>query len=143
MKELRDELSLTQNELAARAGVSRDVVIRLEHGKRLPYAYNMRKIADALGVEVGFLMRGPDRGSGSESRRGDGDAEAAMALARLWAAREGISEEEALRRIRLEQDQLGRHKFGTRALGRPAEKRIIPKSGRDDVGSAAVSAVRG
>ncbi len=67
VREMREALALTQIELASRAGLSRDVVIRLEQGKRLPHAPNVRKIAKALGVGAEHLLReGPSAVGGAE-----------------------------------------------------------------------------
>ncbi len=51
LRELRDRASLSQVELAERAGVSRATIADLELGKRKPQPKTKRKIAEALGVE--------------------------------------------------------------------------------------------
>jgi transcriptional regulator with XRE-family HTH domain len=56
---LRRERLLTgysQEELAKAAGVSTDVVYRLETGRSLPHPQNMRKLAKAVGVKVRDLL---------------------------------------------------------------------------------------
>ena len=51
LRELRDRASLSQEELAERAGVSRATIADLELGKRSPQPKTRRKLAEALGVE--------------------------------------------------------------------------------------------
>jgi len=51
LRELRDRASLSQQELAARAGVSRATIADLERGNRKPQPKTRRKLAEALGVE--------------------------------------------------------------------------------------------
>ncbi len=51
LRELRDHASLSQEELAARSGVSRATIADLELGKRKPQPKTRRKLAEALGVE--------------------------------------------------------------------------------------------
>ena len=51
LRELRDHASLSQVELAERAGVSRATIADLELGKRRPQPKTRRKLAEALGVE--------------------------------------------------------------------------------------------
>lgn len=59
LRERRRELGLTQEALAAKAGVSREYVSRIEVGdKRTPHAVN--KLAEALGVEPLWLTTGLD-----------------------------------------------------------------------------------
>lgn len=51
LRELRDRASLSQEELAEKAGVSRATIADLEAGKRTAWPKTRRKIAEALGVE--------------------------------------------------------------------------------------------
>ena len=51
LRGLRDRASLSQEELAERAGVSRATIAALELGKRKPHPKTRRKLAEALGVE--------------------------------------------------------------------------------------------
>ena len=51
LRELRDRASLSQMELAERAGVSRATIADLELAKRKPQPKTRRKLAAALGVE--------------------------------------------------------------------------------------------
>lgn len=50
LRELRDKASLSQEELAERAGVSRATIAALERGKRTAQPKTRRKLAEALGV---------------------------------------------------------------------------------------------
>jgi transcriptional regulator with XRE-family HTH domain len=56
LRELRNEASLSQEELAERAGVSRTTIAYLELGKRRPQPKTRRKLAEALGVAPVELM---------------------------------------------------------------------------------------
>ena len=56
LRELRNEASLSQEELAERAGVSRTTIADLELGKRKPHPKTRRKLAEALGVAPVKLM---------------------------------------------------------------------------------------
>lgn len=51
LRDFRDRASLSQEELAKRAGVSRATIADLELGKRKPQPKTRRKLAEALGVE--------------------------------------------------------------------------------------------
>jgi transcriptional regulator with XRE-family HTH domain len=51
LRELRDHASLSQEDLAQRARVSRATVADLEAGKRPARPSTRRKLAEALGVE--------------------------------------------------------------------------------------------
>lgn len=51
LRDLRNRASLSQEELASRAGVSRATIADLELGKRKPQPKTRRKLAEALGVE--------------------------------------------------------------------------------------------
>ena len=50
LRELREHASLSQEELAEQAGVSRATIAELERGKRSPQPKTRRKLAEALGV---------------------------------------------------------------------------------------------
>lgn len=57
LRELRSALGLTQAELAARAGVRRATVSRLENSRVGAIDLEvLEKLADLLGVEPGFLL---------------------------------------------------------------------------------------
>jgi transcriptional regulator with XRE-family HTH domain len=50
LRELREAAGLTQEQLAARAGVKRDAIARWERGAREPAWGNVLALAEALGV---------------------------------------------------------------------------------------------
>lgn len=103
MRERREDLALTQAELAREAGVSLDVVSRLENGHRLPHAGNLRKLAAVLGVDVERMTTGRET-SGREPRfrskvevRASGEPnEAAAGMMESWAGEESAYDEEVL-----------------------------------------------
>jgi transcriptional regulator with XRE-family HTH domain len=65
VKAKRIERNLTRNALAAKASLGRAVVSRLERGKREPRHETLKKLADALGVTVSWLITGPEPPSAS------------------------------------------------------------------------------
>lgn len=54
IRNARDKQGLTQTELAAKAGVSRPTVARVELGVAISIA-TLERIADALGLDVGLV----------------------------------------------------------------------------------------
>jgi transcriptional regulator with XRE-family HTH domain len=57
IRQLREQQSLTQEDVAKRAGVTKNYVTMIEGGKRKnPSLPVLRKIAKALGVPVGELL---------------------------------------------------------------------------------------
>ena len=57
LRELRRALGLTQSELAARAGIRRATVSRLENSRITSIdLIVLEKLANLLGVEPGFLL---------------------------------------------------------------------------------------
>lgn len=56
VRRIRLELSLSQEELAERAGVHRTYVGMLERGEKNVTIYNIERIANALGVEPFMLL---------------------------------------------------------------------------------------
>lgn len=128
---------LTVRDLARKAGVDPSTISLVENGRRGAQEITVKKIARALETDAELLRR--DREAGGREAA-EGAARDLAALARLWAVREGISEDEAVRRIRAERDRPG----GRRAsIGLPAGERIVLASGDQNAASAAVSAVRG
>jgi transcriptional regulator with XRE-family HTH domain len=62
VRALRDQRQLTQEQLAAKAGISKSTVVNIEQGQhqRRPYWPTLRVLADALGVQVDDLMTDDD-----------------------------------------------------------------------------------
>jgi len=56
----RGELGLTQQEVAARAGIDADTLGALENGKRWPWPRNVAAIARALDLDAAELQRVAD-----------------------------------------------------------------------------------
>ena len=50
VRELREAAFLTPSELAAKAGISRNTLYRIESGEYSAFPKTVRKLADALGV---------------------------------------------------------------------------------------------
>ena len=59
VKRLRKEREWNQTELAYHAGLAPSVISQIANGKRDPTARTLRKLAEALGVEVGDLFPKP------------------------------------------------------------------------------------
>lgn len=57
LKDLRESVSLTQGELAARSGLSEVTISRLERGRNAPRESTIQKLAAALGVPARELFR--------------------------------------------------------------------------------------
>ena len=62
LKDLRIRVALTQEELAAKAGIGKNTVNRVERNLTEPHMSTLRKLAEALGVEPHELVRGEDDG---------------------------------------------------------------------------------
>ncbi len=58
LKRLRTESALTQEELAANAGLTTAAVARIERNEANPRPSTLRKLAQALEVEPSELVRG-------------------------------------------------------------------------------------
>ena len=56
VKRLRQEREWNQTELAYHAGLAPSVISQIENGKRDPTARTLRKLAEALSVEVADLF---------------------------------------------------------------------------------------
>jgi transcriptional regulator with XRE-family HTH domain len=57
LKQLRDDAGLTQAELAAKIGVSRAYLARLEMGRHDPPLSRLRALAKALKVDIAKLLK--------------------------------------------------------------------------------------
>lgn len=57
LREARERLGLTQEQVAERSGVHATEVSRIEGGKRDPQVSTLIRLANALGVEPGELLR--------------------------------------------------------------------------------------
>ena len=58
LKELRRERVLSLRELEERSGVSYNTIWRLEDGRQGAHPRTIRRLAEALGVEPGQLIKG-------------------------------------------------------------------------------------
>ena len=67
LREVRERRFVTQEELAARTGMSRATISRLESGLQRPRISTVRKLAAALGVAPEDLV---DWGTGTEGDMG-------------------------------------------------------------------------
>lgn len=52
LKDLREERFLSQAALAKLAGVSPATILKIEKGRSVPYGVTVRRLAQALGVDV-------------------------------------------------------------------------------------------
>ena len=59
LKAARTAAGLSQAQVAAEAGVSREVVSRLESGRRAARTDTLSAVLDVLGYEIAFLPRSP------------------------------------------------------------------------------------
>ena len=57
IREKRESMSLTQVELAKRAGVDRNYIGMVERGERNPSYLSLQKIAVGLGIQVAELIK--------------------------------------------------------------------------------------
>ncbi len=57
LKELRKSRALSQQELAEAAGIGRATLSRIERGETGAHGRTLRKLAEALGVGVGELVK--------------------------------------------------------------------------------------
>lgn len=61
LRDVRLVRALSQVELAEKAGISSDVITKAECGHRRPQPRTIRKLADALEVDVEYLTSSPRR----------------------------------------------------------------------------------
>lgn len=57
---MRETKAWTQSELSERAGVTALTILRIENDKTHPRLPTVRKLADALGVNPGWLLFGEE-----------------------------------------------------------------------------------
>ena len=67
LRELRRRKGLSQKDLAGKSGVGQDTISGIEAGRHEPRPSTLRKLADALGVEVEDLFREPEAPSVPQS----------------------------------------------------------------------------
>jgi transcriptional regulator with XRE-family HTH domain len=61
VRKLRSQAGLSQEQLAAQAGVNRTYLGDVERGERNVAVVNISKVAKALGISLGSLMTAVDR----------------------------------------------------------------------------------
>ncbi|OYZ16428.1 MAG: hypothetical protein B7Y35_00310 [Sphingomonadales bacterium 28-64-96] len=59
LRRLREDLNLSQEEVAHRSGLDRTYISGCERGVRNPTLATVEKISSALGVQPDHLLRGP------------------------------------------------------------------------------------
>jgi transcriptional regulator with XRE-family HTH domain len=86
LRRLRKRKGLTQQELAKHAGVSQYTITEIETGRRDPRPSTLRKLADALGVEVAdiFQESRPVQLSGSSDAKSDATANVRVSPGLYW-----------------------------------------------------------
>lgn len=73
--EAREDLGLSQGELATDTGVIRSSISRYESGERVPSAKTMRKLGNALGKSVAYLRASDFREETNGTGRADQGSE--------------------------------------------------------------------
>jgi transcriptional regulator with XRE-family HTH domain len=68
LREVRERLLVTQDELAERTGISRATLSRLENGLQRPRISTVRKLAAALGVDASELIDWTAEESGEQGK---------------------------------------------------------------------------
>lgn len=61
VRELRKRAGMTQDDLAARTGMSKGFLSDIENGNRNVSSEFLLKLANALGASIDYLLRGEDR----------------------------------------------------------------------------------
>jgi transcriptional regulator with XRE-family HTH domain len=56
IRKIREELGLSQEQLAGRVGTAQSTISQLEQGERNPSYKTLRSLANALGVSVSYLL---------------------------------------------------------------------------------------
>lgn len=70
LKELREEAGITQEQLAAKAGLSKDGISHLEQGRRIPSWETVLQLATALGVDCRAFSEAPTNADRTPTPRG-------------------------------------------------------------------------
>lgn len=60
IREIREARTMTQDQLAARSGVSKGFLSDIENNKRNPSSEYVLKLANALGASIDYLLRGEE-----------------------------------------------------------------------------------
>jgi transcriptional regulator with XRE-family HTH domain len=103
IKQRRQELGLSQDALAQRAGISKSFLSDLETGKRSVGAETLLDLGRAMGVSLDFLMTGADSGDQKP------EVQIPTSLATL-AAEEGLSFRQALTLLQIQEQILANRK---------------------------------
>jgi len=59
LKEVREELGFSQKELSDKSGIALSTISGIEVGKHKARPATLRKLADAMGVDIREITRGP------------------------------------------------------------------------------------
>lgn len=93
VRRIRRERGLSQQELADKAGIGQDSISAIETGKHEPHPRTLRKLANALGVEVADFFREPALAGKAEApEAGRPKVAASLSLREASAARPEFSE---------------------------------------------------
>jgi transcriptional regulator with XRE-family HTH domain len=71
LRQLRQKRGLTQGQLAAAVGVSRSAVAQWESGRAGQASLHLRRLADALGVQIDDLLLGEQHAIETVAQAGD------------------------------------------------------------------------
>jgi transcriptional regulator with XRE-family HTH domain len=96
LRKARDDSGLSQSELADRVKVQPPVISHFETGKRSPSVITLRRLADALGVSVDYLL-----GRTDDSQGGATDPVGDTPLARVHRKMKGWDIEKQEEAVRL------------------------------------------
>ena len=111
IKDRRDELGWTQDDLATKANISKSFISDLENGKRSVGADKLLDIARALSLSLDFLMTGKDAKKKS-IQEPEKEVQIPKALAE-FAGDEGLSFRQAIALLDM-QNQIIAHRSSTK-----------------------------